>query len=266
MGVYQKRPGKVNEQEDVLNLNVNEMWAMLQGGLDELLRAMGLEVAKQMLEREAERLAGKKGKHQKERTMYRHGCEQTRIVMAGAKVAIERPRLRYKDGGEVKLDTLQHLQGEDPLNKRILSQLLLGVSCRKYSQTVEVQQGSAVSKSSVSRRFMAEMKEEIERFFERRLEERYPVLMMDALSMGKLTVVTAMGIRADGVKKILGLAEGATENSTVVKSLLANLMERGLDPDEPRLFVIDGGKALHKAIHDVFGEKALIQRCQAQCP
>jgi len=262
MGVYQKRPVAVNVREGMLGLKIDELWLMLQGGLDELLRVMGLEVAARLLEHETEQLAGKKGKHLKDRGAYRHGTEQTKIVMGGAKVPLTRPRVRSKEGKEVNLDTLRLMQQEDPLNRRILGQLLMGVSCRKYGRTVEAEPRCSVGKSSVSRRFTAAMQEEIQRFFERQLEDSYPAIMLDGLVMGKLTMVVAMGIRADGTKQILGLTEGATENNTVVKSLLGNLLERGLNPDEPRLFVIDGGKALHKAIRDTFGEKALIQRCQ----
>jgi len=261
MRVYQTGQGTVKDLAMEL-LEAGPLWHILQGGLDELLRVLGLEAAMQLLEREAEQLAGKKGKHHKDRTAYRHGSEQTKIVMGGAKVPLERPRIRTKSGQEVNLETLRLLQHEDPLNQRILTQLLMGVSCRKYGRTVDVKPGKAVSKSSVSRRFMAAMKQEIERFFDRRLDESYPAIMVDGLAMGKLTTVVAMGIRADGTKQILGLTEGATENSTVVKSLLENLLERGLNADEPRLFVTDGAKALRKAIKDTFGDKALSQRCQ----
>jgi len=260
MEVYQTNPGLVNE--NCIKFDVDELWLVVQGGLDKLLRTMGLEVARQLLEREAEALVGKKGKHSKERTAYRHGVEKTKIVMGGAKVPLERPRVRSKDGGEVRLETLGYLQQEDALDQRILVQLLAGASCRKYVRTVEAATPCSVSKSAVSRRFIDAMKEEIKDFFSRRLEGCYPVIMLDGLQMGKLTMMVALGIKADGTKQILGLMEGATENSTVVKSLLGNLLERGLNETEPRLFVIDGSKALHKAIKDTFGEKALIQRCQ----
>jgi len=272
MEVYHKRPGEVKagggkrpqraSLDDVLTLDAEQMWLWVQGGLDELLRVMGLEVALQLLEREAEQLAGKKGKHCKERTAYRHGTEQTRIVMGGAKVPLTRPRVRTKSGQEVSLETLRLLQQEDQLNQRILTQLLMGVSCRKYGRTVEAPNPCAVSKSSVSRRFTAAMKQEVERFFQRRLEDNYPAIMLDGLAVGDYTMMVAMGIKSDGTKRILGLCEGATENSAVVKSLLQNLLERGLNPDEPRVFVIDGGKALKKAINDMFGARALTQRCQ----
>lgn len=102
----------------------------------------------------------------------------------------------------------------------------------------------------------------MDEFFNRRIEGRYPAMMLDGLVLGKMTIVAAMGIDSEGRKRILGLIEGGSENSEVVKTLLADLIERGLDPSEPRLYVLDGGKALHKAVTDVFGKRAVIQRCQ----
>jgi len=99
-------------------------------------------------------------------------------------------------------------------------------------------------------------------FFNRPIENAFPMIMIDGKAVGSMHVITAMGITAQGEKQILGLLAGATENSLVVKDLLADLIKRGLNADIPHLFIIDGAKALSKAIKDTFGKRALIQRCQ----
>ena len=193
------------------------------------------------------------------------GTDKTTVVMGGKKVRVDRPRVRAIDGsGEFPLETLSMFQSEDPLNKAIMAKLLSGVSTRKYSCTVEGDTADAVctSKSEVSRRFIEGMDSLMQEFFTRTLDQDYPVMMIDGLELGKLTVLAAMGIDSDGRKRILGIAEGSSENSTVVKGLLEDLIRRGLDAARPRLYVLDGGKALHKAVTDIFGAESLVQRCQ----
>ena len=186
------------------------------------------------------------------------------MVMGGKKVSVQRPRIRSKEGNELTLPTLRVFQDEDPLNRALLSRLLSGVSTRKYGRTLDgtMEEPLCVSKSEVSRRFTAAMEDRMDAFFNRRIEGSYPAMMMDGLELGKMTIIAAMGIDSEGKKRILGLAEGGSENSDVVKTLLEDLIGRGLNAAEPRLYVLDGGKALHKAVKDTFGKKAVIQRCQ----
>ena len=177
---------------------------------------------------------------------------------------MKRPRVRSREGAELRLPTLSVFQNEDLLNRTLLQRLLCGVSTRKYSRTLDgpLEDASCVSKSEASRRFQAAMEARMDEFFKRRIEGNYPAMMLDGLELGQMTIIAAMGIDAEGKKRILGLAEGGSENSEVVKALLADLIERGLDATEPRLYILDGGKALHKAVKDVSGKKAIIQRCQ----
>jgi transposase-like protein len=178
-------------------------------------------------------------------------------------VSATRPRIRTKDNGqEIPLETLAMFQKEDQLDESVLATVLSGVSCRKYTRTVNTEADACTSKSEVSRRFISAMKTAMEAFFKRKIEGSFPVVMIDGMALGKITVVAAMGIGADGRKLMLGVVEGGSENSEIVKALLADLVERGLDPEEPRLFVLDGSKALAKAVRDTFGEMAVIQRCQ----
>ena len=258
---YQKKQGSVKGSIEVLDAEV--LMALASEGLLALSLQVGLEVLRQMLDADVEALAGAKGTHNPGRSAYRHGTESTRVVMGGQKVSTQRPRVRSKDGAELPLPTLDLFQKEDPLNRALLSRLLSGVSTRKYARTVDepTEDASCVSKSEVSRRFAKAMEERMDEFFKRRIEGCYPILMMDGLALGKMTIVAAMGIDWEGRKRILGLIEGGSENNEVVKALLADLIERGLNPSEPRLYVLDGGKALHKAVKGTFGKKAVIQRC-----
>jgi transposase-like protein len=265
MKVYQEKQEIVNTGIEITHYEILQEKA--KEGLLKLSVSLGIEVMRLMFEEDVTMYAGPKGKHGTvERVGYRHGSEQTTVVMGGKKIHVERPRARAADGsGELPLPSLGQFQSEDPLNDAIMAKLLAGVSTRKYASTIEEDtKGGAVctSKSEVSRRFIKEMDKMMEEFFTRSLCGDYPVIMMDGLELGKMTILAAMGIDRDGRKHMLGIIEGGSENTEVAKGLLDDLTDRGLDPSRPRLYVLDGGKALHKAVTDVFGKEALIQRCQ----
>ena len=259
---YQKERASVNGSIEVMDMG--PLVELASEGLLALSVQVGLEVLRQMLAVDVTALAGAKGRHNPDRSAYRHGTETTRVVMGGQKVSVKRPRVRSKEGSELQLPTLSVFQNEDPLNRVLLQRLLCGVSTRKYSRTLDesLEDAACVSKSEASRRFAAAMEARMDEFFKRRIEGSFPAMMIDGLELGKMTIIAAMGIDAEGRKRILGLAEGGSENSEVVKALLADMVERGLDASEPRLYILDGGKALHKAVKDTFGKKAVIQRCQ----
>jgi transposase-like protein len=259
---YQKERASVNGSIEVMDMG--PLVELASEGLLALSVQVGLEVLRQMLAVDVTALAGAKGRHNPDRSAYRHGTETTRVVMGGQKVSVKRPRVRSKEGSELQLPTLSVFQNEDPLNRVLLQRLLCGVSTRKYSRTLDesLEDAACVSKSEASRRFAAAMEARMDEFFKRRIEVSFPGMMIDGLELGKMTIIAAMGIDSEGRKRILGLAEGGAENSEVVKALLADMVERGLDASEPRLYILDGGKALHKAVKDTFGNKAVIQRCQ----
>ncbi|MGI6625562.1 MAG: IS256 family transposase [Limnochordia bacterium] len=264
MKVYQEKQEMVNTGIEITNYEILQEKA--KDGLLKLSMSLGIEVMRMMFEEDVTMYAGPKGKHgTEERVGYRHGSDQTTVVMGGKKIHVERPRVRAADGsGELSLPSLGQFQSEDPLNDAIMARLLAGVSTRKYASTIEGDTKGAVctSKSEVSRRFIKEMDKMMEEFFTRPLCDDYPVIMMDGLELGKMTILAAMGIDRDGRKHMLGIIEGGSENTEVAKGLLDDLTDRGLDPSRPRLYVLDGGKALRKAVMDVFGKEALIQRCQ----
>lgn len=262
MKLYQEKKASVNDCVELIDSKVIVQRA--SEGLLQLSMELGLSVLLQIMKQDVEEVAGKKGAHQRERKAYRHGYEQSRVVMGGEKVAITRPRVRSKEGQEIGIPSLTMFQNEDPLNQTVLERLLIGVSTRKYERSVQdgLEGTSCVSKSEASRRFIVGMETVMDAFFSRAIDKRYPVVMMDGMELGKMSIIAAMGIDTDGRKQMLGLREGGTENSEVVKDLLADIIDRGLDQQEARLFVLDGGKALHSAVKATFGERCKIQRCQ----
>ena len=244
---------------------MDRTWLMeiAEEGLKEMVFEVGMKVMYQLFEWDVEDLAGPKGKHNKDRIAYRHGTEPTKVVFGDKKIKVTKPRIR-SGGHDVPLPSLQYFQNEDALDGSIVTRLLCGISTRKYDRTTanECGEGACTSKSEVSRRFITGLNKLMDEFFNRRLDDTFPAIMIDGIEVGGMTVIAALGIANDGKKQVLGLVEGGSENSDAVKSLLADLIERGLNTDVPRLFVLDGSKALKKAVTDTFGNKSFIQRCQ----
>ena len=238
-------------------------------GLLALSVGVGLGVMAELLEEEVTEVVGPKGKHDPERSAVRHGHEAGEVTLGGRRVAVERPRVRTADGSqEVRLETYRHFADRDPLTRLVLEQMLAGVSTRRFERTREPvgpdveAQARSVSKSAVSREFVARTRENLDALMSRRLDDvRLAVMMIDGIELKGRTNVAALGMTTEGVKIPLGLWEGSTENATVATALLSDLVDRGLDPEQGILFVIDGAKALRKAIRTVFGQRAPVQRC-----
>ena len=234
--------------------------------LFELMIRSGLRVLDALLEEDRTALCGPRDAHQVARTASRAGTVPSEVVLGGRKVTVERPRVRAA-GREVPLPTFQTLAQEDPLNRRVVEQMLVGVATRQYARSLEAVPEGVVSrgtsKSSVSRRFVAKTTAQLRAWQSAPLDGLDLVaLLLDGVHIGEHCLVVALGIAADGQKHALGLWEGATENAAVCQSLLANLQSRGLRTDRSLLVILDGALALHKATRAVFGEAALIQRCQ----
>ena len=258
--------------EGVLPPRVQEALGELVGvareGLLALSVGVGLGVLAELMEEEVVEVVGPKGRHDSERTAVRHGHEAGEVTLGGRRLPVERPRVRSADGqAELPLQTYAHFADRDPLTRVVLERMLAGVSTRRYRR-IQEPVGSEVeraarstSKSAVSRAFVERTRTALVQLMGRRLDDvRLAVLMLDGIDLkGRINIV-ALGITTEGVKIPLGLWEGSTENATVATALLSDLVERGLDPEQGILFVIDGSKALRKAIRQVFGE-APVQRC-----
>jgi putative transposase len=248
---------------------LGELVGAAKEGLLALSVGVGLGVMAELMGEEVDEVVGPKGKHNPDRTAVRHGHETGEVTLGGRRVRVERPRVRSADGeSEVPLETYRHFADRDPLTRLVLEQMLAGVSTRRFRRTrepvgAEVEaEARSVSKSAVSREFVALTRENLEALMSRRLDDvRLAVMMIDGIELKGSTCVVALGITTEGVKVPLGLWEGSTENATVATALLSDLVERGLDPEQGILFVIDGAKALRKAIRTVFGERAAVHRC-----
>jgi transposase-like protein len=227
----------------------------------------GTRVLAAMMEADRVALCGAKGVPDDDRRAVRGGSTASRVVLGGQRIGVRRLRARSLEQGELTLPTFEWAAAANPLNAATLAAIAAGVSTRRYAATQEpvpdAHRPSAASKSAVSRRFVQLSEQQLNEWLGRRLDALdLPVVMIDGIHFRDRVVLVALGIDAQGDKHVLGLREGSTEATRVVTSLLADLVDRGLDAERMRLWVIDGGKALRKAIVQTFGERALVQRCQ----
>jgi len=229
-----------------------------------LIRQAGLRVMELLMEEEVRERVGERSQPLPERTANRWGKERGFCVVMGQKVPIDRPRVRTTDDQEVRLGSYEMFHRGEPLTETVWEKLMLGLSTRKYGRAVrEFADAYGLEKSAISEHFIEASREKLKAMMERRLDKvRLCALLIDATPFAGQQMVAALGISQDGRKTILGIRQGATENATVVGELLGDLMNRGLDLTEPRLYVLDGGKALHAAVRKYAGESAPIQRCQ----
>jgi transposase-like protein len=236
-------------------------------GLLAFVHAVGRAALGEVFEEEVARVAGPKGKRVTGRKMHRWGSTMTPLPFGGRDIVVERPRVRSKDGREVRLPLIEDLRQNDPLPDRVAEQIVLGVSTRGYERSLEpVASGTRTrrtTKSSASRALVEKTKERMGTFLGQRLDKLDLIaLFIDAIEVASHAVVVALGVTKDGTKVPLGLWLGSTENAVVCTALVQSLLDRGLKIDGRILCVIDGGKAIRKALRDVLGDRAVIQRCQ----
>ena len=245
-------------------LPMAEMVGWLRQGVGALIRQAGLRVMELLMEEEVRERVGERSQPQAERTANRWGKERGFCVVMGQKVSMDRPRVRTTDDQEVRLGSYEMFHRGEPLTETVWEKLMLGLSTRTYGRAVrEFAEAYGLEKSAISEHFIEASREKLEEMMERRLEKlRLCALLIDATPFAGQQMVVALGVSQDGRKTILGIRQGATENATVVGELLGDLMNRGLDFAELRLYVLDGGKALHAAVKKYAGESAPIQRCQ----
>jgi putative transposase len=252
-----------------VSIAMDEIAADMREGLLALAVGAGLQVMAQLMEADVTAVCGPKGKHDAERTASRHGTERGSVTLGGRRVPVTRPRVRATDGsGEVPVPAYEVFNGTELLGRMALERMLGGLSTRHYSTGLEpvgetVEQSSrSTGRSAVSRRFVAMTETALADLLAKDLSELDLVaLMIDGVYFAEHLCVVALGIDIDGTKHPLGLVEGSTENTTVVKALLTGLRDRGLDTTRPILAVLDGAKALAAGVKEVF-DKPVIARCQ----
>ena len=231
----------------------------LQQDIEAVSRDIGLKIMSRYMAREMEQRRGDWGAQ----THYRHGTQGGYVVFQGRKVPIQRPRLRRKNGREAFLESYQLFQQDGRMQRAVARKLLRQVSTRNSAGAIDdCLEGYGVTRSGVSRHWQVATAAELETLCQRPVPKELVALLIDGQYFRGQCLVAAVGVDRQGQKHVLGLWHGATENSTVVRELLADLRERGLDPEAAILVVLDGSKALYKGVREIFGERALIQRCR----
>lgn len=250
------------DQEHVL-LPLLELVQDARASIDDLMNDAARTFVERLLVCSAQEVAGAKhpGKHSG--AIRWHGTQRGCITLAERKLRLKRPRLRGSDG-EIAIPAYQRLREDSRLGSRVHDILVTGVSTRKYAKVLPAMAGTVgVKKSSVSKRFIEASEKALQELHERKLDAlELLAIYLDGIVVDTHHILAAVGVDREGKKHLLGLSSGASENSQVAKDLLNHLIQRGLDPERQYLFVIDGSKALRSALDEIFGEKALVQRCR----
>jgi len=240
-------------------LPMSELIAGVRQDIEGFAAQLGLTIIQRVMAAEIEQKVGKWGQQQ----THRHGHQPGYVIYGGRKVSLERPRLRSLEEQEVPLASYQAFQTEGKLQAAVARQLTRQCSTRNYEGAIDdCLKGYGIKRSSVSRHWKAATVKELETLMQRPIPKDLLVLMIDSKFFGGDCLVAAIGIDLQGRKHVLGIWHGATENSTVVKGLLEDLVSRGLESERKMLIVLDGAKALRKAVQMVLGDQGLVQRCR----
>ena len=252
---------KLKLQNGSLQMDLPMLEVILQtkAEVEALSAQAGLKIIQHFLEQEIEQRCGSHG----QQSAYRHGRQPGYIVFAGRKVSIDKPRVRAKGGQEITLKSYQAFQQDGRMQRAVARKLTHQVSTRNYAAAIDdCLEGYGINKSSVSRQWKAATAAELQKLVQRPVPADLVALLIDGQYFRKECLIVALGVDKQGAKHVLGLWQGATENSTLVRELLADLRERGLHTEAAMLVVLDGSKALYKGVREVFGELALVQRCR----
>jgi len=266
MRKYKRQIAQAKQKAEAINrlaleaqLPMSELIAGVREDIEGFAAELGLTIIQRVMEAEIGQKVGPWGQ-QKSR---RHGHQPGYVVYAGRKVTLERPRLRSREDQEVPLASYQAFQKDGKLQQAVARQLTRQCSTRDYEGAIDsCLKGYGIKRSSVSRHWKAATAKELEALMQRPIPKDLLVLMIDSKFFGGDCLVAAIGIDLQGSKHVLGIWHGATENSTVVKGLLEDLVSRGLESERKMLVVLDGAKALRKAVSMVLGEQGLVQRCR----
>lgn len=258
---------RIAEQGDrsiQLVIPLKEVLELLQRGLMNLALRTFTQVAEEVMDHEVTALVGPKNQANPERGNARWGSQPGYCVVGGQKIPLERPRVRNLEKKEVPLGSYELLQRASLMEESVWKKIMHGLTTRRYSQIVEeLEQAYGIRKSTISEHFIEASRQRLDKLLARPLGEyAFCAMLIDGTPFGDQQLITAMGVTVHGQKLVLGLRQGATENATVVRQLLADLQQRGLDFEVPRLYVLDGGKALFAGVRQAAGKAAVVQRCQ----
>lgn len=241
-----------------------QMHEIIQKGT-QALNAISLDLGQQLVEfilySEREERAGP-DYQPTHNGLYKWASQPGSVYVAGQKVRVEVPRLR-RDEHEVKLKSYRALRKSGAFSEQLLGESLAGLSGRRYRETlVNAAEAFGVSPSAVSERLVEATTQKLKEFRERRLEDFAPLaIFIDTIHRGGRAFVVALGLDLEGQKRVLGLWEGATENSEIAQQLLSDLEDRGLKLSAEVLYVVDGGKGTIKTLRERHGQKLMLQRC-----
>ena len=244
-----------------------ELVCNTEQAVDELIDVVGKAAIEAILLLSAQQIAGAKQPGKAHGQIIWYGRQHGVVSLSERKLRVEKPRLRKKgkgSGREVSIPAYEAMLMNSRLGSRILEILMKGVSTRKYKEILpEMADTVGVSKSQISKEFIAASEKHLRQLCERRFDDKdILVIYIDGIQFSDCHVIVALGVDSGGYKHVLGLREGSSENSGVATDLLNDLVERGVKPDRLRLFVIDGSKALRCAIDAVYGSKNPVQRCR----
>jgi putative transposase len=232
--------------------------------VDTVIHEIGVKTLEIILVLSAEEVAGPRTPGKASGEIRHHGSQMGRVQLADRKVRVQRPRLRHKTEGEVKIPAYEALRKNQALSQYMPGALMRGISTREYHQVLpQMAETVGVSRSAVSRQAMEASIEQLKQLQERRWDQvEILVIYIDGQRFAEHHILSAVGVDIEGHKHVLGIGSGATENTAAVKQLLIGLRERGLPMDRKYLFIIDGAKALRAAIEEVFGADQQVQRCR----
>ena len=247
-----------------LTFPMTEMLELAQTSLGDLLRGVGKVFIESVMEAEVEQLAGKRSQPDPQRNIYRWGIEDGYCIIDGQRVPIRRPRLRSRTKKEVPLGSYEMFQRSSLLGETVWQKIMLGLTMRSYKEVVQqFADAYGLEKSTTCEHFIEASRKKLKELLERSLAGlTITVMVIDGTIFKGQSLVVAVGIDASGRKLVLGLRQGATENAAVVGDLLGDLMERGLDFTRPRLYLVEGSKAIRAALRNHAGDAAFVQRCQ----
>ena len=259
-----RRLAAAGDESVQLVIPLKEVVDLVQRGVMKLALRAFTEVAEGLMEGEVTALVGPKNCSDANRELFRWGSERGYCVVGGQKVPLDRPRIRDIRQREVALGSYELLQRASLMEESVWQKMMHGLTTRRYSQVVEeLEQAYGIKKSTISEHFIEASRQRLDRLLARRLNEHaFCAMLIDGTPFGDQQLITALGVTIHGQKLVLGVRQGATENSTVVRHLLADLADRGVDYEVPRLYVLDGGKALFAGVRQTAAKSAIVQRCQ----